>query len=187
MPEWCAEAAIRLNGEELRKEQGGRIAVVDRRWRDGDVVELKLPMTLRRSSWYERTAAIKRGPLVYALRVEETWSDVDPAQPREAREVRPASAWNYALLRSELEDLEALEMDRSVDELAENPWTLENAPVELRMTGVRVPEWRMSHFSAADPPLSPLRPDQVGEREAIRLIPYGCTTLRITAFPWLHD
>src|SRR5690606_32921180 len=38
VPSWCDEATVTLNGDEHRKEKGGRIAVIDRQWQDGDVV-----------------------------------------------------------------------------------------------------------------------------------------------------
>ena len=74
LPGWCAGAGLKLNGAALtrpRVEDG--YAVVSRRWRDGDIVTLILPMPIERVAADVRVAAdrgrvaIRRGPLVYGL------------------------------------------------------------------------------------------------------------------------
>lgn len=63
--------ALKLNGEplELKVEKG--YALVSRTWRAGDVVELSLPMPVRRVAAHEAVeedrgrVAVERGPLVY--------------------------------------------------------------------------------------------------------------------------
>jgi hypothetical protein len=42
----------------------------------------------------------------------------------------------------------------------------------------------MEKGAAASPPRSPVTSDQA--LETIRLVPYGCTDLRITEFPWIR-
>lgn len=188
IPSWCKEATLTLNGKELRRENGGQVVVLDRTWTDGDKLELTLPMTLRRSYWYEHAVAVERGPLLYALRIEEHWSDYPRDDPRVIRECRPGSPWNYALLESKLGNLaEGFKVVEHEGELAKNPWTLENAPLELRTQAVRLPDWGLANNSAADPLRSPVHVEDISATEPIRLIPYGCTTLRISAFPWVID
>jgi hypothetical protein len=60
---------------------------------------------------------------------------------------------------------------------------LENAPLEIHTTGVRMEEWTMYEGSAGPLPFSTQYQATVGEVEEIVLVPYGCTTLRITEFP----
>ena len=65
------EIEVRVNGRtaEYRMENG--FAVIDRKWKKGDVVELNLPMPVRRGRCDGRveenvgTSAVTRGPLVY--------------------------------------------------------------------------------------------------------------------------
>ena len=195
IPAWCREATILVNGATERTAKGGRVEIVSRPWRDGDRIELKLPMTIRTSKWYENSVAIERGPLVYALRLAEQWSEVkrpgtapdDPTTSRSYREVRTPEPWNFALLQSVLnEPATGFEVVRTGATEA-NPWSLAGAPIELRTTGVRLAHWTLYHNSAGPVPLSPT-PMPVGATPApIRLVPYGCTTLRIAAFPWIDN
>jgi DNA excision repair protein ERCC-2 len=62
-----------------------------------------LPTTAR---YYNQSIALERGPLLYSLKLEESWTRVNADKPHRELphgdfEVRPASPWNYALLLDE--------------------------------------------------------------------------------------
>lgn len=65
-----------VNGQAVASPGKGSVAEVRRTWRTGDVVTLRLPMEVAVSRWYERSAVVERGPLVYSLRIGEQWSKV---------------------------------------------------------------------------------------------------------------
>jgi DUF1680 family protein len=44
IPEWCAKAAIKINGKAYKQADGNQVVQIDRTWQNGDVVELTLPM-----------------------------------------------------------------------------------------------------------------------------------------------
>lgn len=71
IPKWCRQAGISVNGQLLQHAEGGRMAIVNRNWKKGDRVELHLPMEVTASTWYENSVTIERGPLVFALKMEE--------------------------------------------------------------------------------------------------------------------
>lgn len=62
---------IRVNGETVDYDMNNGFAVVKRTWKAGDIVELELPMPVRRTACDPRvkenegTTAVTRGPLVY--------------------------------------------------------------------------------------------------------------------------
>jgi len=73
IPQWCRQAAIKVNGRTLDAEvPPGTYLQVRRTWNDGDTVELSLPMPVRLVAGHPATVnkghvAILRGPVVYCL------------------------------------------------------------------------------------------------------------------------
>jgi DUF1680 family protein len=74
LPAWCPDAAVRLNGwpHDEPRDAGG-YATIERAWREGDTVELELPMRPRFVEAHPRvdaargSVAIERGPVIYCL------------------------------------------------------------------------------------------------------------------------
>lgn len=186
VPGWCKDPEIRINGEMTETVNEG-IIVIDREWSPGDRVELTLPMEIRFSEWFERSAGIERGPLVYALKIEEQWQEVRTEQWEHTFfEVMPLSPWNYGIPKKYL-TAGNFEVSQK-PEVAEMPWNLANAPIEMKTTGKRIPWWTLYDRSAGPLPY-PSWPDrETGTpEETITLIPYGCSTLRIAEFPVLDS
>lgn len=183
IPEWCKNPAISLNGKVIATAFSNNIAEIDREWSTGDVVEVNLPMDFRFSHWYENSLGIERGPLVYALRIEEQWREVTQKGYDDTFwEVLPQSPWNYALQKSEI-DNKKLQAEVK-DQISLNPWNLENAPITVKIKANRLPIWQLERGSTGKLPI-PSSPTRTVEKmeEEVTLIPYGCSTLRISEFP----
>lgn len=186
VPLWCKSAHLKVNNEELEMGEDN-ITVINRRWKSGDTVELVMDMDFRFTRWHENSLGIERGPLVYALKVKEDWRkiEIERMTDKELWEVYPKSAWNYAILGKELKKGD---LNLSVsDTISDYPWNLKNAPIQIRAKALRLPEWRIQNYSAGKvmvPPRVKKDSKNAGSVvEDITLIPYGCTTLRISQFP----
>lgn len=73
LPDWCAEPAVSLNGENVAGEISRGYLYLTRTWQEGDAVTLTLPMPVRRVYGNPQVrqqagkVALQRGPLVYCL------------------------------------------------------------------------------------------------------------------------
>jgi hypothetical protein len=184
IPEWCERAIIMLNGEIYLEEKGNQILKINRKWKDNDVIELILPMNIAISRWFNNSIAVERGPLLYALRIEEDWKDIKNEDAfGDYKEVRPLSPWNYGVCARMLEDQKANFEVIIKNEITNNPWNLLNAPVQIITKGKIIPEWKIYNETAGPLPYSNIQYLKEEPEVDLILVPYGCTTLRISQFP----
>lgn len=187
IPKWCEQAEILVNGEQTQTVNGGNVAIVSQDWKVGDKVELRLPMKVKASTWHENSVAIERGPLVYALKMDEKWERKESdnkAYGDYYYEVTSSSPWNYGLVefdRNRAHEMAEVIIDKEKQQ-SNFPWNTENAPIEIRMKARQIPAWQLYNATAGPQPFS-FCGFAEGEQKEITLIPYGCTTLRISEFP----
>jgi DUF1680 family protein len=184
IPFWCKKAVITVNGEKWSEATGGQIVKLNRKWKDGDKIQLQLPMAVTTSRWFNNSVAVERGPLVYALRVEEQWQQVKGTDRYgDYKEVKPLSPWNYGIAQEALKNMDTAFEVVVRKPVTENPWNLENAPLEIRTKAKRIPEWTLYNETAGPLPYSNIEYLKDQPAVKITLVPYGCTTLRISQFP----
>jgi len=182
IPAWCDSATIRVNGQVEKVAKGNQVIRISRRWRDHDKVELFLPIQNRLSRWFNNSVAVERGPLVYGLRIGEQWKEIkNDDHYGNFMEVHPTTTWNYGLSEDAVLNPESIEV--KTKEFSGNPWTLENAPVELKVKGKLIPEWTLYNETAGPLPYSPIEYLKKETPVTLTLVPYGCTKLRISEFP----
>ncbi|UZJ63513.1 glycoside hydrolase family 127 protein [Sphingobacterium sp. KU25419] len=96
-------------------------------WKDGDLMELVLPMEIEVKQWAanKNSVSINRGPLTYALKIKENyiqkdskesaigdskWQETADPSKWPSFEILPQSDWNFGLLPEQLTDLKQLKV-----------------------------------------------------------------------------
>ncbi len=95
-PAWCGAIELQVNGARLlpRRDRAG-FWVIERRWRDGDRVEIRLPMQLRSESMPDNPdrIAFLYGPVVLAGQLGDTLPDPVYGTPVLLTGERRAGRW----------------------------------------------------------------------------------------------
>ena len=178
IPQWCKGASITVNGQAADIVcKAGTFVEVQRKFSDGDIIELKLPMKAKSVSMPYDGVAFERGPLVFSLNVK---AQEEITETREldgikfqSRILTPMSEWYKTTV-----DTENIEVVNSND--YSNIWNPETTPVSLKVKAVTVTNWQLYRDN-----ITPYMPSVIrkGEEKVIELVPVGTTVLRMTVFP----
>lgn len=210
IPHWCESPSLSINGRLSSLDlKTGTFATVDREFSDLDCLCLHLPRRLKLCKWPRGGVSIEYGPLVFALpiRSRKVVSDFDKSghDSFPAWDLYPDSPWNYALDLSRPGVLEKAEVLPNTD--GEMYWSEEHPPLKLVLPARRIDGWDLRRvrtcirrrltremtgsqrihgpfYFTPDLPEAKAVARRAAERpEDICLVPYGCTSLRITIFP----
>lgn len=178
IPQWCKEASITINGQATQMVcHAGTFAEVQRKFSNGDIIELKLPMRAKSVSMPYAGVAFERGPLVFSLNVKAKEEITETREHEgikfQSRILTPLSEWNYAPV-----DTETIEVVNSND--YNDLWNPETTPVRLKVKAVTVRNWQLYRDN-----FTPYMPSVIlkGEEKVLELVPVGTTVLRMTVFP----
>ena len=202
VPAWADNIELKVNGVPQNVESSaGKYVRIDREWKDGDMVELMMPMTLTADVWQQNkgSVSVNYGPLTLSLKIEEIteahdsrdkefvqddshWQDGVDASLWPCYVLKPGSDWNYAL-KVDRQNLPIGFSVRKKEWPADDfPFTIESVPLEFTAVGVKIPSWGYDATGMTD--LLPTKYVERSEEETpLTLVPMGVARLRISAFP----
>lgn len=202
IPAWSDKTSVTVNGEAVAAAgSAGKYVRIERQWKDGDKVELTMPMSVSSRVWQQNksSVSVNYGPLTLSLKIDEIYEQHDSRDKEFVQDdshwqegvdaslwpcyvLKPASDWNYALKV----DGDNLPVGFSVTKKAwpadDFPFTLESVPLEFTAVGNKIPSWGYDSTGMTD-----ILPDEQAEHSTedtkLTLVPMGAARLRISAFP----
>ncbi len=195
IPGWCSNPTIKQNGKSISiKKQESGFYLIDTDIISGDKLEIIFPMTVKAERIDDSDMSSKfpimysRGPLVYSLPLPEKWTPY----PGEPRTPLPED-WSWFEIEADLENVErfrepwAMVADEDLDinsvKVKENEggYVWENPQVELYVP-MKLSPYIYRQAMQKNVEFYGQTADTEGEAVPTRLVPYGCTNLRITYF-----
>jgi hypothetical protein len=172
---------------------------IDREWKDGDIITLRLPMKVSVRKWERNhnSVSVNYGPLTFSLKIGERYERHDSietaigdskwqkgADPSKwpSYEILPTTPWNYGLVLDEQNPAKSFTVEHGDWPTNDFPFTTESAAVTITAKAKRIPEWDLDRYGlCAVLKDSPVLSDE--PLETVSLIPMGAARLRISAFP----
>ncbi len=158
--------------------------MIDRKWSDGDTVDLNLAMKISLTQWTKNnnSVSVNRGPLTYSLKIGEKYVKAGGTEKWPAWEIHPTTAWNYGLILNDSDLASSFKLVRKAWPADNQPFEANAAPIELRAKAKKIPQWQKDNLGLVgllQP--SPAKSDE--PTETVTLIPMGSARLRISSFP----
>lgn len=200
IPGWANDAEVTINGKsEKIKPVSGQYVRIEREWKNGDRVELVLPMKLTMRIWQvnKNSVSVNYGPLTLSLKIGEEYKKKDSkataigdskwqvgadAENWPSYEIHASTPWNYALVLGEKNPLADFKVMRKTWPEDDFPFTPDNVPLEVIAFGRQIPSWGIDQYGLCGV-LPHENAPKMKDKEKITLIPMGAARLRISAFP----
>lgn len=152
-----------------------------RNWQGEQTISIAFEFVPVLSSWNKGLHCVRRGPLLYALPIGERWerneyikNGVERKHPYCDYEIFPTSKWNYGFVGDKFRF-----EPYPIDDIPFNPDT---PPTGLYADLAEV-EWPYENGHCASLPTGHTA---LSAAHSKRLIPYGCTNLRMTEMPLIQ-
>ncbi len=185
VPQWADQVLVTIDGRTQTVDNASQKFVrINRRWTGRTTVTVAFPMSLRIDRWDRNhgSVSITRGPLTYALQIDEHYERTGGTDEFPAHDILPGSDWNYGLVLDERDPTAGIEVIEADGPLPAQPFVADNPPIRLRVKGRQIPQWTLDENNLVNQlQASPARTTE--PVEPLTLIPMGGARLRISAFP----
>jgi DUF1680 family protein len=184
VPGWCKKPQLTINKKTFKVYGPGSYIEINRRWADGDKIQLNLAMTITLRTWKQNqnSVSVDRGPLTYSLKIGEKYVREGGTDEWPAWEIHPTTPWNYGLVLNKNNPASSFRVVRKDWPNDNQPFKADAAPIELRAKAKKIPAWQKDHLGLVGKlQQSPAKSSEPTEN--VTLIPMGCARLRISAFP----
>lgn len=196
IPGWSSSCTVKVNGKAVELETRPQtFATLKREFRDGDVVSVDFGMmpeicTLNA----DQGQYVQCGPLLYCYAIPQTMTEdkkvygnmagkVPGNEDFKCWNITPSGQWNYGMRQGS----QNLKLVTDENLLANAyPYDKETAPVSIQVDVTPV-KWTVTENRYNPETPSTNTTEVSGTAQKIRLIPYGCTELRVTVFPTLPN
>lgn len=155
---------------------------ITRVWNDGDTVTVDFDFEARLELCPSGFTALYRGPLCFSVPIKAEYKKIEYERDGVERRfpycdwaISPKSDWAYGFAS------EKFKLSRS--KVPDMPFDRDNPPIKLE-TEMYPLDWKEENGVCRPAPESE---EPVGEPVKIKLVPYGCTTLRMTEMPDLTE
>lgn len=165
-----------VDGKEVKT---GSFYEIEREWKGTTEISVNFTFETRLEERPNNMFCVKRGPLLYSVAIEEEWTKLEYEKNGVERkfpycdyEIRPLSKWNYAFAGKEF----------TVTEHEDYPsaFSTEHPPISMTGDFVEI-DWGFDYGLCHEVPDSR---KAISPVQKVKLIPYGCTNLRMTEMPF---
>ena len=203
IPSWAENSEILINGKKINvTAEKGKYLRINRKWSNGDLVNLNLPKNLSIKTWEKNhsSVSLNYGPLTFSLKIKENYlnkrsdksaiwdskwqKDVD-IDNWPTYEIYPGSPWNYGLILNDdlNEAFEVVEKQWPKDNF---PFTNESSPIYIKARAKKIESWKIGETKLVGELMdSPVESNE--KEEIIELVPMGASRLRISSFPVIKN
>ena len=203
IPSWAENSEILINGKKIKvKTEKGKYLRVNRKWSNGDLVNLNLPKSLSIRKWKKNhnSVSLNYGPLTFSLKIKENyvekrsdknaiwdskWQKSADTDNWPTYEIYPGSPWNYGLiLKDDLNEVfEIVKKEWPKDNF---PFTNESSPIYIKTRAKKIKSWKIGDTKLVGELMdSPVESNE--KEEIVELVPMGGSRLRISSFPVIKN
>ena len=180
LPSWAETYTLTYNGTQTEVETIGGYLILKKAFSAGDQITLSLPLKLRLVPEASGGATVHYGALLLALPIAAEMHVVRGTPPFADYEFLPRGEWRFGIGEYSLANAEITHA-----EPGELPFDTEQPPLTVSLPLAPAPHWKRAQNSAGPvpEPFSAATSDFIPQK----LIPYGCTQLRVAQFPIVID